>query len=77
MAAISSLGILAACDYFEELQSIYHNGRSRQYRGMALKAVGDLGGEKSTAFLMAEKQQCEESSSKEATWNRVVIELYI
>jgi len=77
MAAISSLGILEANDYFEELKSIYHNGRLWQDRGMALKAIGDLGGEESTTFLMAEKQKWEESSSKEATWNKVIIDLYI
>jgi hypothetical protein len=77
MAAISSLGILEANDYFEELKSIYHNGRLWQDRGMALKAIGDLGGEKSTTFLLAEKQRWEKLSNNEATWNKVIIDLYI
>lgn len=77
MAAISSLGILEANDYFEQLKSIYHTAKLWQDRGMALKAIGDLGSDESLDFLTTEKQRWESLSSNEATWNTVIINLYI
>ncbi len=77
IAAISSLGVLEANDYIEQLKSIYHTGKLWQDRGMALKTIDDLGAEESVTFLSVEKKRWENLSSNEANWNKVTIDLYI
>jgi hypothetical protein len=77
MAAISSLGMLGSADMLEYLQGIYKNGSLWQDRGMALKAVGDLGTDEALAFLQQEKNRWQAQSSNEALWNVRIIELYV
>jgi hypothetical protein len=77
LAAISSLGILGATQYFDDLKSIYLNANLWQDRGMALKAIGDLGTEQALAFIASEKSKWSDQATKEAKWNMAVINLYI
>lgn len=78
LAAISSLGILKAKDQFNLLKSIYESKENVwQDRGMALKAIGDIGGEESEAFLQEEMEKLEKLTDKEAVWNKDIISLYL
>lgn len=77
MAAISSLGILGAEEFFDGLKSIYRTGNLWQDRGMALKAIGDLGSEQALMFLKEEKNKWASLDSNEAKWNTMIIGLYV
>jgi len=78
LAAISSLGILRAKDQFNLLTSIYKSKEGLwQDRGMALKAIGDIGDAKSKAFLQQEMARMEPLTDKESNWNKNIIWLYL
>jgi len=77
LAAISSLGILGAEQHFEDLKVIYLNGNLWQDRGMALKAIGDLGSEQAMVFLLQEKDKWLNESGNEAKWNSLFVDLYV
>lgn len=77
LAAISSLGILRAEDQLDLLQSIYHDSSIWQDRGMALKAMGDIGTPEALDFLREVDGELLEQTDKEAVWNREIIGLYI
>ncbi len=76
LAAISSLGIIGATQYYDDLKSIYMNAKIWQDRGMALKAIGDLGTEQALAFIASEKSKWSAQTTKEAKWNMAIINLY-
>lgn len=77
LAAISSLGILKDNDSMSDLKKIYADGSSWQDRGMALKAIADIGSQDSIDFLKQEKSKWDELSTREAKWNSMIISLYI
>lgn len=79
IAAISSLGILKAEDQLEHLKSISKNAKLWQDRGMALKAICDIGNEAALDF--ARKTQAEyqamKKKDKEAEWTLEILGLYL
>jgi len=77
IAAISSLGILGAKDFLENFKLIYKNAKLWQDRGMALKAIGDLGSNEAIEYLMQEKVKWKKLTTNEAKWNTLIIDLYI
>ncbi len=77
LSAISGLGILGATEHFDYLKSIYRDAKIWQDRGMALKAIGDLGTTEGIAFLSKEKEKWAEQTSNEAVWNTIIINLYL
>lgn len=78
LAAISSLGILKAEDQFSLLVSIYQSKEGEwQDRGMALKAIGDMGNAESKAFLKKELTRIESLADNESIWNQDIIALYL
>ena len=78
LAAISSLGILRAKDQFNLLTSIYESKEGLwQDRGMASKAIGDIGNAKSRSFLQKEMARMEPLTDKESNWNKDIILLYL
>lgn len=77
LAAISSLGILRAETQLELLQSIFNDSVGWQDRGMALKAMGDIGSPEAMAFLASARSELANMTEKEAAWNKEVIDLYL
>lgn len=78
LAALSSLGILKATDQTSFLMSRYEATSSIwQDRAMALKAIGDLGTPESRAYLQKQQSKFASESSKEATWTKEIIALYL
>jgi hypothetical protein len=78
LAAISSLGNLRASSQFDLLKSIYQGAEIWQDRGMAIKAIGDLGTEESKAFLVSEMKRWEsQAANNEAAWTMQIIRLYL
>ena len=77
LAAISSLGILKAESTYPTLKNIYETARLWQDRGMALKAMGDLGTPESLAFLASERPKFSGKRDDEAVWNDRIIGLYL
>lgn len=78
LAALSSLGILKAADQFDFLTRTYENSTLLwQDRGMALKAIGDLGTPQSRAYLQKQQSQLEGRKDKDATWTKEIIALYL
>lgn len=77
LAAISGLGILRAKDQFDHLVSLYQNSDIWQDRAMALKAIGDLGTEKSHAFLLKQRDRWQNATSNEGIWNSRILSLYL
>lgn len=76
LAAISSLGNLKATEQLPLLQNIYRNGESWSDRGMALKAIGDLGTSEAMDFLK-QAQMEQNDGKKESAWNQEIISLYL
>lgn len=77
LAAISSLGILRAEDQLDLLKSIYHDNRVWQDRGMALKAIGDIGSPDALAFLEQARKDLGNQTEREVAWNQEIIQLYL
>jgi hypothetical protein len=77
LAAISSLGILKATDQFDFLTKLYESDKIWQDRGMALKAIGDLGTPKGRAYLESVKAKLADRTDSESTWTRLVLDLYL
>jgi hypothetical protein len=77
LAAISGLGILQAQSTYPTLKNIYETAQLWQDRGMALKAIGDLGTEESLAFLASERPKFIGKTGDEALWNDRIIGLYL
>lgn len=77
LAAISSLGMLGSDNQLELLQSIYTDSKLWQDRGMALKAIGDIGTAKANAFLKTVAAELSTLKEREALWNKEIIELYL
>jgi len=75
LSAISSLGILGARDEIGFLKSIYADSKLWQDRGMAIKAIADIGNDEAMAFLN-EIALDNQGDTKEQSWNREIIELY-
>lgn len=76
LAAISSLGNLKAVEQLPLLQDIYRNADSWSDRGMALKAIGDLGSSEAIDFLK-QAQAEQNDGKKESNWNQEIISLYL
>lgn len=78
LAAISSLGNLRAQDQFDFLKSFTDDrGGLWQVRGMALKAIGDLGSPEALTFLREEEAKwSSQAATKESIWNLQIIRLY-
>ncbi len=76
-AAISSLGILKADDQLEYLISIAENSSLWADRGMALKAIGDIGNENAISYLKEKLASYEGDSDKNAEWSTEIIQLYL
>ena len=77
LAAISSLGILRATEQLDLLKNLAQTAKSWQDRGMALKAIGDLGTPEALAFLKLQSAAIEASTDREALWNKDVLALYL
>ncbi|MDM3869842.1 HEAT repeat domain-containing protein [Porticoccus sp. W117] len=77
LAAISAIGILGNDEQIEFLKPIYNGADSWQDRGMALKAIGDIGSQKSKEFLQEQRERWAGESSKEARWNTLIIDLFL
>lgn len=78
LAAISSLGILGAEDELDLLKSIAQNAKLWQDRGMALKAIGDIGGTEAINFLQKTKRELAwKKRGREREWSAEIIDLYI
>ena len=77
MAAMSSLGILGVEGYLGDLIATYKSANLWQDRGMALKAIGDIGNDDAVNFLMQERTRWEGQTSDEAKWNTLIIDLYL
>lgn len=78
LAAISSLGILRATGQFAHLKAISNDAKLWQDRAMALKAIGDLGTPEARAYLDEQMAHWKaQTGDKEATWNTMVIGLYM
>ncbi|HEX5057384.1 MAG TPA: HEAT repeat domain-containing protein [Gammaproteobacteria bacterium] len=77
LAAISSLGNLKAESQLDFLKSLSHNAESWSERGMALKAIGDIGTADALAFLKQESERLKAKSDKEESWSQDIINLYL
>ncbi len=80
LAAISSLGILSAESELDHLKEIYTTGNLWQDRGMALKAICDIGTPDAMAFakkVLAEQESVAKENPKEAEWTREILGLYL
>lgn len=80
LAAISSLGTLKAEGELEYLKGIYKTGKLWQDRGMALKAICDIGTPAALEFareVLAEHQKSTNKKDKEAEWTKEIIGLYL
>lgn len=78
IAAISSLGTLRASDQLELLKSIYNGDGIWQDRAMALKSIGDIGGDDARAFLAEQVDKVQQDKSgKETDWTLQVLGLYL
>ena len=77
LAAISGLGIIGAEGSEADLIAIYEGKSIWQDKGMALKALGDLGTDKALAFLKAEREKIASSTKRDAVWNKKIIDLYL
>ncbi|MGS2723225.1 HEAT repeat domain-containing protein [Porticoccus sp. GXU_MW_L64] len=77
LAAISAIGILGGDDQIEFLKPVYEDADSWQDRGMALKAIGDIGSPQSKEFLQQQKERWAGEKSKEARWNTLIVDLYL
>lgn len=76
LAAISSLGNMRAVDQLPLLKSIYETADSWSDRGMALKAIGDIGSGEAIGYLQQVLAK-QSGSGKESDWNRDIIQLYL
>ncbi|MBT1064187.1 HEAT repeat domain-containing protein [Bowmanella sp. Y26] len=77
MAAISSLGILKDQASLLLLKDLSKSAKTWTDRAMALKSIGDIGGEEATAFLRDKKVELEGQDSKEELWSTEIIDLYL
>ncbi len=77
LAAISGMGMIGKNAVLEELKSLYASGRQWQDRAVALKAIGDIQSEESTAFLMQEREKWKGQHSLEASWNKQILAIYL
>lgn len=78
MAAISSIGTLRAQDQFDLLTKLYESTEPIwQDRLLALKAIGDLGGAKSRAYLEQQQKALAGKTDRESLWLVEVIKLYL
>lgn len=77
-AAISSLGILKATDQMGFLVGLYESDSGNwQDRGMAIKAIGDLGTPASRSYLEKQRAALGGRTDKDAVWTKAIIELYL
>jgi hypothetical protein len=77
LAAISSLGNLRAIEQFDLLRSICQGAELWQDRGMAIKAIGDLGTPEAKEFLASEMKRWEnQATNNEALWTMQIIRLF-
>jgi hypothetical protein len=77
LAAISSLGILRASNQLPLLIGLYEAKTGIwQDRAMALKAIGDIDGPESRAYLQSEWVKLEKLTDKNAIWTKEIIALY-
>jgi hypothetical protein len=77
LAALSSLGILKAQDQLQFLELRAASGGLWQERGMAMKAIGDIGTPEAMAFLAQQKAKFSGGTDKEARWSEDVVALYL
>ena len=77
LAAISSLGILQAEEHIGLLKSIYTNAETWSDRAMAVKAIGDIGTPEALEFLKEAKVDLASKNSKEQSWTKEIIGLYL
>lgn len=79
LAAISSLGNLKATGEFSYLKNLYATGNNWQDRGMALKAICDLGTPEALAFAKQTKVELEKSGKKDndIAWTVEILDLYL
>ena len=77
LAGISGLGLLGAEQHLDHLKNIYATSGQWSDRGMALKAIGDIGGAEAMDFLAEAKATWPGDESNEAQWNMRIINLYL
>ena len=77
ISSIATLGLLGGESQFDYLVSKYILSHIWQDRGMALKAIGDIGNTQSSDFLLRERNIWSNIESKEAKWNLIILDLYL
>ena len=79
LAAVSSLGALKSESSLGLLQNLYSTSKLWQDRGMALKAIGNIGTEEALKFIDEERKKIESSDvkSKEQIWNADILSLFL
>lgn len=80
LAAISSLGILKAETELAHLKNIYSTASSWQDRGMALKAICDIGTPEALGFANTVKAELDKPNDKnkdDIAWTKEILALYL
>lgn len=76
LSSISVLGLLGGEKEFVYLSNIYRNAKLWQDRAMALKAIADIGTERTKKFINIEHNLWKNQDSKEGKWNSMILDLY-
>jgi HEAT repeats len=78
-SAMSALGMLKAQDQLPALKALYESREGNWAdRAMALKAIGDIGGEANKAYLAQELKRWEsQGDGKEPRWTSQIIRLFL
>jgi hypothetical protein len=78
LAAISALGILKADGELEHLKGIYASSKLWQDRGMALKAICDIGTPEALAFAKQAKADLDKpgKDKDDVAWTNEILNLY-
>ena len=77
LAGISGLGTLRSAEHLDYLKNIYTTSSMWSDRGMALKAIGDIGSDDALSFLAEVRDNFDGDSSNEGQWNLRIIDLYL
>jgi len=77
MTAISVLGLLGGESQFEYLVTKYRTSKLWQDRAFALKAISDIGTQKTESFVKNESKQFKNVDTREAKWYRMMFNRYM
>ncbi|PLY07241.1 MAG: hypothetical protein C0625_06400 [Arcobacter sp.] len=76
LTSIAVLGLLGGENEFSNLVAIYRNAKLWQDRAMALKAIADIGTERTKKFVDLEYKYWQKQDTKEGKWNSMILKLY-